>query len=363
MKIVIWTGEAYENWGEPSIKNGGIGGSETAAIHMSQQLAALGHEVFMYGKHDGFEGLSPSNVTYTNYEQAMKYPELLTCDVLISSRDKRIHRLSPRARLTILWVHDIHVGDDWENEVPKFDLIFCLSQWAKKTFMGYYPLVSAEKIFVTRNGLDPNLFKDLQPRTRPRFTYSSSPDRGLDVLIKLWPEIQKIYDNEASLHVYYGFANWEKMAKSAPGKAKLDYMKSLVTDKESQGIFYHGRQPQDVIADSHMQSTIWFYPTDFKETYCITALEAQAAGCYVITSDLAALSETVKHGVKIKPHNTDANYQQSALAFIHHADADFKAASEVGSRARQWALTQTWSSLAELWEALFEKYPPTRKRS
>jgi hypothetical protein len=75
----------------------------------------------------------------------------------------------------------------------------------------------------------------------------------------------------------------------------------------------------------------------------------------VITSDLAALSETVKHGVKIKPHNTDDAYRESALAFIHHADADFKAASEVGSRARAWALTQTWSSLAVQWEAFFKE--------
>lgn len=360
MKIVIWTGSAYEDWGEHSIQMGGIGGSETAAIHMSRQMAALGHEVVMFGTHTGFEGLTSSGVLYTHYEKAMADPSLLTCDVLISSRDKRILRLEPKTRFTVLWVHDIHVGDDWENEVPRFDLIFCLSQWAKKTFRGYYPLVPDEKVFVTRNGIDDSLFSEryLRHSARsfcPRFTYSSSPDRGLDVLISMWPDIQKMSEYKSELHVYYGFDNWEKMAKSGPGKAKVEYMKSLVMSQEHNGIFYHGRQPQHVVASSHRRSQIWFYPTDFKETYCITALEAQAAGCYVITSDLAALSETVKFGHKIRPHNTDPEYLKTALESIAWA-SDQKNLQEVENialRGREWALTQTWKSLAKQWSDMF----------
>ena len=56
MKIVIWTGAAWEPWGPPSVI-GGIGGSETAAVHMARELANRGHEVVMFGEHEGFEGL------------------------------------------------------------------------------------------------------------------------------------------------------------------------------------------------------------------------------------------------------------------------------------------------------------------
>lgn len=359
MKIIIWTGSAYEDWGESSIFNGGIGGSETAAIHMARELANRGHEVEMFGEHTGFEGWSPSGVFYRHYEDAMKAPELLTCDVLISSRDKRIHRLSPNARLTVLWVHDIHVGDDWENEVPKFDLIFCLSQWAKKTFRGYYPLVPDDKVIVSRNGIYPSLFTDYVPHARrgvnPRFTYSSSPDRGLDVLVSMWADIREAFGDEPELHVYYGFDNWEKMARSGPGKAKVEYMKSLVCNQEHKGIFYHGRQPQHVVARSHRQSQIWFYPTDFKETYCITALEAQAAGCYVVSSDLAALSETIKFGHKIRPRNTDLEYKNTALQSLSwaHLSANREEVERTAMLGREWALTQTWEALAADWSEMF----------
>ena len=42
-----------------------------------------------------------------------------------------------------------------------------------------------------------------------------------------------------------------------------------------------------------MKSSLFFYPCSVPETCCITALEAQAGGCALITSDIGALRETV----------------------------------------------------------------------
>ena len=39
---------------------------------------------------------------------------------------------------------------------------------------------------------------------------------------------------------------------------------------------------------------IWLYPTRFDEISCVAAMEAQAAGLCAVTTDSAALAETMK---------------------------------------------------------------------
>jgi hypothetical protein len=281
VKIVIWTGAAWERWGPPCLDDG-IGGSETAAIHMSREFARRGHEVVMFGDHEGYEGrwdhvnypnegsLNPSHVTYRRYQEAVEDPKLLACDVLVSSRNKQVARLKPQARAKILWVHDVHVGDDWENDIMAFDRVYCLSKWHKSYFEGMYPHINPEKISVTRNGIDPSLFADLDWRAKTSsFVYSSSPDRGLDVLMDMWPAIKALRP-EATLDVYYGFETWRKLLhENKRGLAVVDYLQGRLESMAGEGVTYHGRVGQKELAEAHKKALIWLYPTRFSETYCL----------------------------------------------------------------------------------------------
>ena len=58
------------------------------------------------------------------------------------------------------------------------------------------------------------------------------------------------------------------------------------------GVVFHGRAGQEEVARSYLQSQLWLYPTDFEETSCITAMEAQAAGCHIVATRCGALPET-----------------------------------------------------------------------
>jgi len=367
--VVLWSGKAWESWGPSSLETG-IGGSETAVIQMAKFLVRLGHDVRVIGDHFGHEGLH-EGATWIHFEKALDDISLLECDVLISSRDKRIPRVTSKllkgaVKKTILWVHDIHCGDDWELDLKKFDKFFCLSNYSKKAFCSYYPYVKPENVVVTRNGLDPERFSVERLRTlgfpsAPRFTYSSSPDRGLDVLLGIWPRIRQFH-SDAELHVYYGFKTWEKMelarGSDKRNSLKLAFLKDRVMNQEDRGIFFNDRVGQQAIADSYMRSSVWAHPTAFAETFCITALEAQAAGSVPVTTAFGALNETVKYGYLIPPPNVAKEYQDAFVSKVLELldPSNNEDRNKLAQAGRSWALTQTWESLALEWSEMFSRF-------
>ena len=396
MKISIWTGAAYEPWGDDSVDAGGIGGSETAAIHMARELALKGCKVVLFGEHQGKEGkfnvpadlvqfYPGGTVEYVDYRKALEDPKLLTCDVFVSSRDKTVLRLKPDTKIKVLWVHDIHVGDDWHNEVPLFDRVYCLTNWHKHFFLDHYPNVDPEVVSVTRNGIDPQRFsprmpwEELRAKKKPNFVWSSSLDRGLDVMLDVWPQVKSSCP-EARLDIYYGIENWKKINAANPtGMAIIDYYMNRISAAAGDGVTYHGRVGQKVLAEAHMGALCWAYPTAWIETSCITALEAQAAGAFPVTSALAALNETVHSGFLVPGRNKSKAYKEMFVGYVKEvlggavdlsrcgispgsqaalaeATGGFRTAADVDlirRGNREWALSRTWSGVAGEWLADF----------
>jgi glycosyltransferase involved in cell wall biosynthesis len=93
---------------------------------------------------------------------------------------------------------------------------------------------------------------------------------------------------------------------------------------------------------------IMAYPNTFAETSCIAAMEAQAAGCVVVTSDLGALPETVgPNGVFISGKPGEESYDKHFIdecVFLmnHQVPWEIKA-----RRAFEWIQGNTWGRLAE----------------
>ena len=384
MKIVFWIGGSFESWGPRSLETG-IGGSEVAAARMAEHLTRQGHEVAVWGK------VKDESVTYggrpvcylaagpgTHREGARV---ALDCDVLVSSRDlAALSHLewADHKPLSVLWVHDVHVGDDWQGVLSSYDLVFCLSRWARSAFMHYYPDVPAEKLVVTRNGIEPSLFlregetvDDLGPvegvpgrplYKRPhRCIYSSSYDRGLVRLLDLWPRIkQKVPD--ADLGVYYGTKSARAAAALYPGPRsrdmllQLDYLEHRMAKMEPDGVHYLGRCGQSALAQAFLESGLWLYPTSFCETSCISALEAQTAGCYPITSSIGALPETVRRGVIIA-HPEYAGYDDAFVDAVAGAVGPRAAevAGDVAQNRREVLAECSWAGVAAEWIRMFEE--------
>lgn len=298
LDIILYVGQGLEPWNPETFARTGLGGSETMAWEMSRRLVALGHSVRLVG-HCGPEAPAGvfEGVEYIDWQDFLSRSGYVRrCDVLISSRRPEI--VDPEwgieAGARVLWVHDVDCGPALTHKRNmRFDRIFALSNWHKSILRRCYPLVDPSKIVVTRNGIDLERFAGKEKRNARRAIYSSSPDRGLETLLDVWPVARKSIP-DAELHCFYGFENWQKSAELSKDENQLKMVRYLMDKiKRTPGVTMHGRVSQSELAREFMRSGVWAYPTGFTETSCITAMEAQAAGCRIVTSPLAALNETV----------------------------------------------------------------------
>jgi glycosyltransferase involved in cell wall biosynthesis len=360
LKIVIWTGAAWEVWTPRSIDDGGIGGSETAAVCMARELVRAGNEVIVISECQREEILE--GVRYVPYREAMSRIAEFACDVMIVSRQAETVLSNWPSKVSFLWVHDINVGGvsaNLNNALVRFDKIFCLSNWHKNFFLQCYPQIHPSTVIVTRNGIDVDRFKNAHPKMGNKIIYSSSPDRGLENLLGMLPAI-KAQVPDVELNVYYGFTTWLSMAQSSGNAAfkqrALDLEALLMKSVDEGNVKYHGRVGQKVLAKAFMESKLWTFPTNFTETYCITAIEAQAAGCVPVTTYLAALAETIKHGITLQPPNTSDEYVRDFTNTVVNLLKNENERSKYAEDGRAYAMASCgWDGVAKEWLTIFEE--------
>ena len=298
LDIILFTGPAFEQWTPETLKATGMGGSETMAWELMRRLRERGHRVRHYGccsvaQEGVYEGVEWLDATrYRN----------LDCDVLITSRQPAAvdDDFNVTADARFLWVHDVHVGDALTQKRDlRIDRILALSRWHRDFLKACYPMMDPDKIIVTRNGIDPTRFQlpEGEKRNPKRVVYSSSPDRGLHTLLQIWPRILA-EEPEAELHIYYGFENFDATAKQRNDQQMMQlsaWLKQAIASTPR--VTMHGRVNGAELAREMCRSGVWAYPTWFSETSCISAMEAQAAGLFCITTPVAALAETAAHAM------------------------------------------------------------------
>jgi GT2 family glycosyltransferase/glycosyltransferase involved in cell wall biosynthesis/tetratricopeptide (TPR) repeat protein len=346
-KFVIYTGQAWEKWGPKSLDEGGIGGSETCAVHVARQFAKKGYDCTVFGDLD--QPVEDQGVLYVPHERFNSFIQDNEIDIFVSSRRADIFALPIRARHRWCWVHDIWLSPEKPIHTDiKIDKYLCLSQWHRDFFLTHHD-VAPEKIAVTRDGVDLSRFNHNLMRQRGRMIYSSSPDRGLDVLLDMLPRIRKRVPN-AELHVFYGFDNWEKAVRVRNNAAEIAWMERIKQQLRQPGVVYHGRVGQAQLAIEFLKSDLWAYPTHFTETFCITACEAMAAGLPVITTDLAALNTTVRGAGLLLPGDPRSEaYQDRFVEFVVAVLTDNAMWTRASEDSKRCAQKFSWDGIADEW--------------
>src|SRR5690606_31916 len=93
-------------------------------------------------------------------------------DVLVASRIPGAVDSGDFA-LRLLWVHDVHCGDELTRErILRFDRVLALSEWHKGLLCETYPMLDPDSVVVTRNGIDLRAFEADVERNPHRLIYS-----------------------------------------------------------------------------------------------------------------------------------------------------------------------------------------------
>lgn len=272
----------YE-WDADIAKEKGIGGSETAAVHMAYWLKKIsGRPVKVFNQRPQGR-VCDGGVEYLPASQITDYFSKNKPYAHIAWR----HNIKVTDAPTFFWCHDLLAanGEFTEN----YDKLLCLSPFHSR-YVQAMQGIPESKIHITRNGIDPKRFdrSRVWPMKNPnKIIFPSSPDRGLDRSMRIMDKMrEKMPDLE--LHVFYGFDN---LYKSGPQMSQLaDHLKTMMAQRP--WVKYHGNVQQDVLAEHMKESVLWLHPANFIETFCITALEMQSAGVYTLTRRLGALQDT-----------------------------------------------------------------------
>lgn len=273
-------GGAYP-WDEELYKNKGMGGSETAAIEMAKRLKKkTGRPVKVFNTRSN-ELISESGVEYLSNSRLNDYFSKNIPKVHVAWR----HNIKVTNAKTYAWCHDLFMPS---AEVQQnFDKMICLTNF-HANYVSSLQGVPKEKMFVAGNGITSDRFHKATPVAKDpnKIVWLSSPDRGLDRSMRVLDLVRKEFP-DIKLHVFYGLDNLYKygLAKQA------DDMKQMMLDRKD-WVTYHGFTEQNKMVDMVKDASIWLHPSDFIESYCITALEAACSGIYTVTRRFGALAET-----------------------------------------------------------------------
>lgn len=344
------------NWG-PSGLDKGIGGSEEAIIRISRELTKQGYSVTVFGTPGEEAGLD-GEVEYKHY---WEFNSKDTFDVFISWRSPEQFDKKINARKSYLWLHDVMDKEEFIDErIANIDRIIFVSQYHRDL----YPFIPEEKCFVSGNGITPEDFIELDgkfDRDPHRVIYMSSHVRGLQLIYEVWPDVKKEVP-DAKLDIYYGWGSYDSVNKSNPERMAWKE-KMLQWVEELDGVTDHGKIGHKQIAEEIFKSGVWAYPCPFPEVYCITAVKAQAGGAVPVSSNFAALKETVQFGeildMKAQDEKTpvgqwDKEELEKFKVALIKVLKDPEYQESIRLKMMTWARTQSWANTAGSWIEDFE---------
>ena len=199
------------------------------------------------------------------------------------------HDLIEKNKINVLWMQHFVNQEEAKNlgskdYVNKLDYIVFNSNWNFEKFQ-YQFKIPEGKSLVIKNAIEKIDFHE-KPKDKINLVYHTTPWRGLIHLLKVFKRLnlQNTELNICSSTIIYG-----KKFDSILGKK---YENIFEECKNTKNVNYLGFVENNKIIELLKNMHIYSFPSIWPETSCISAIEAMAAGCEIVTSNLGALYET-----------------------------------------------------------------------
>ena len=330
MNIVFHVGYSAEAWDATALNKYGLGGTEQCVVNIAEQLSLLHYNVFVTG--EVISG-KHNNVEYINmYEASYDTIKAMPIDFLIGV--SYVHFLKEfegcRVNKRFFWLHNTEPHLWWKGEelevsiLDRVDEFILLSEWHASDFHKRYGF--EKPINVIGNGINLSKVKESNKKEKT-VLYTSHAERGLS----------KVLDSKL----------YEKLGcnlKVTTPKYGEQYIKDFYINdyaRKNDKYEYLGSLSLDALYEEMDKAMWWHYPTDYEETYCITALEMLAHGVTPIIEDpIAGLEETL-NGFYVN------SYQASKGITIDH------------EKAFQYVKSRDWSVVVKEWKTLLLEEEPS----
>ncbi len=338
----------------------GIGGREGALIRLSREWARAGHEVTnfvptqkperIYDDSGGFFEFVPNKMATTMFA-TFPYQAIVAWECPEVFADPRVVERNPVRLLEMQCAHLELSNLDAANEFATG--VVGLSEW----HTGFLVSQGIEgPFYVLPNGVDLEFYPYRERKGLPRrqrFFYSSSPDRGLIHLLRLWPTITQLLPG-STLTIAYGLRKYiaERIwSHRREGEMTVEIAAPL----KQPGITDVGQISHRELAKIQCASTMLAYPCDTiapTETGCITVIEAMAAGCPVVTTDCDCLEDEFGGASVISPLPFRPDDYLGAIMTVVEDKATY---IDLSARGREFAEGRQWKLIAPKWLELFEQ--------
>ena len=333
-----------ENYGTKNIF-----GSEITSIKLAESLTDI-YDVYMFvnGLTDN-EEIEYNSVKYLNTH---KLHDMKKIDIMIVVRYINYFIYFKNiARKTFIWLHDVTVQPSYDGKIlhnngdnllynlqDSYQKLIVLSDYHFKNNYEYIG-VHKDKYSIIPNIMDMSYYKSNIQVIKNRFIYMSDISRGFTILLDCLIYIQKFIP-DISLTVFRSHEFTDEIHD------KLNKLNNTII---------YGKETQEKIAEECLKSEYFFYPTNFQETFCNCAAEAQLYHCVCIYNNIGALQTTIgNRGLCIDYNINNRDYVEKTSNIVmdlmknKHRKIDFL------NRGFQWVKQLHIDNVKKIWLELFE---------
>jgi glycosyltransferase involved in cell wall biosynthesis len=281
---------------------GPLGGSETVFLLLAKELSKLCDLTV------GFGDQIPKILSEQDFDAVISYrsPEPLT---MVENSKGYLFCQDMPGPMGIQFINQVAI------KIAKF--IF-LSHYQKEAYLPQLKTFEeGRNVIMLENGIDLELF-DSSIQKENSFLYASAPNRGLDVLLEIWPVLYrmlpdwtlKIAGSTSMYNVPDSKDNESRMELLSPGTDL--YLRA----SKMEGVTLLGGLTYEELVWQMESCKALLYPCTFPETCCHVVNNALHAGCVPITSATGALVEKITNGENGLIVNGDPHSDQFKGEFV-----------------------------------------------